>query len=196
MILEIKAEETLPESVNVVRFLEKLTNPLMTLIVNITQLQETERKESELQLLKCKDEITAANAMIVKGVTDKEKAPLLVGKHFLNRIAGIGKITESKFREWRNLLLVSARCMDQSIYDAIQDLDKRGKEVKSLWVYEKDEGEDEEPHFPEEIDKKIHLILVNGISDRETKSLSNFMGPEHKYPGSEAWKWLMKQTHT
>ena len=56
------------------------------------------------------------------------------------------KFTESKFREWRNLFLVSARCMDEPLYKAITDLDSTGKEIKSVWVYEKVGGE--EPHFP------------------------------------------------
>ena len=100
---------------------------MLQVIVNITGFQEIERKGSEEQLLKCKEEIIVANSMIVKKVSEKEKGHLPVGKELLDRVAGLGKVTESKFREWRNLLLVSARCMDEQLYDAIMKLDDKGK---------------------------------------------------------------------
>ena len=64
-----------------------------------------------------------------------------------------------------------------------------------MWAYPEATEEEEEPHLSEAMDKKLQLIMINAISDRETKSLSSFM-EEHKYPATEAWKYFMIETHT
>ena len=86
-------------------------------------------------------------------------------------------------------------CMDKELHDEISTLEKTGKEVKSMWVYPEAEEGQEQQHLTEALDKKLQLRLLNGIHDKETKSLSGFM-EEYKYPATEAWKYFMIQTHT
>ena len=113
-----------------------------------------------------------------------------IGKELLSRIVGMGKFTESNWREWRHTLMTSLHCMDKDLYDEIIKLEKTGKEENSLWVYPQPKEGEEAPHLPEAMDKKLELIMINAISDRETKSLSSFM-EEHEYPATEAWKYFM-----
>ena len=81
-ILDVKADDGVPESAKVVSLLDKITDPLMKLIVNVTRFQE-------VQLSKCKEDVTTANAIIVKNVSEREKAPLVVGKALLSRVVGL-----------------------------------------------------------------------------------------------------------
>ena len=120
--------------------------------------------------MKCEEEVASANSIIVKGGIGGSQ--LTIGKELLYRVIGMGEFRENNFREWRHTLVTSLYCIDQDIYDEIMKLDRRGKEDKSLWVYPKLADEDEKPHLPVAIDKKLQLILVNSISDRESKSLS------------------------
>ena len=84
--------------------------------------------------------------------------------------------------------------MDKDLYDEIIKMESTGKEVKSMLVYPEGPIDGVEPHLPEKADKKLQLILVSSISDKEMKSLSSFMG--ESFPASEAWKYFMRQTHT
>ena len=61
--------------------------------------------------------------------------------------------------------------MDKDLYDEITTLEHTGKEVKSMWVYPDAEEGEEQPHLPEALDKKLQIILLNGVHDKETKRL-------------------------
>ena len=174
------------ESTRLINMLDTTTESLMMLTISITNV-------SREKLVKREEEVAAANSFIVKGGIGASQ--LSIGKELLAKIVGIGKFKETNFREWRHTLMVSLHCMDKEIYDEITKFERTGKEEKSVWIYPAPSEGEEEPHLPEHIDKKLQLILVNSISDKETKSLPSFM-ENHTYPVSEAWKYFMKQTHT
>ena len=85
-------------------------------------------------------------------------------------------------------------CMDKELYDEIIKLENTGKESFSMWTYPEVEEGEVQPHLPEAMDKRLQLIMVSSIHERETKSLSGF--EDKPYPGTEAWKYFMVQSYT
>ena len=189
-IVEIKPDGANAESDKIIGLLGTVTDSLMRLTANVTRESRGEVLRYKEDLASTKVELANANSMLVKNNITRSSS---VGKELMGKIVNMGKFKESSFREWRQMFMTILHCMDKEFHDDIVELEATGKEVFSLWMYPEVKGGEEQPHLPEATDKKLQLIMVSCIHEKETKSLSGF--EDHLYPGTEAWKYFMVQSY-